>query len=78
MSRTFRARIGVVRILRTQCNDNPITSTSATTASDSTTMTTPTTDNNLIEAPPPTPSSLLHPLHRSGQRRPLVSLPPPQ
>ncbi|VDL89731.1 unnamed protein product [Schistocephalus solidus] len=49
--RTFRARIGLVGHLRTQYNNNPITSTSA---SDPTTTTTPTTDDHFIYAPTPT------------------------
>ncbi|VDL98151.1 unnamed protein product [Schistocephalus solidus] len=52
--RTFRARIGLDGHIRTRCNNNPTTSTSAKPASDPTTTTTPTTDNNLIDAQPPT------------------------
>ncbi|VDL95213.1 unnamed protein product [Schistocephalus solidus] len=49
------ALICLVGHLRTQYNNNPTTSTSATPASDSTTMmTTPTTDNHLIYTQPPT------------------------
>ncbi|VDL93374.1 unnamed protein product [Schistocephalus solidus] len=51
--RTFRVRIGLVRYLQTQCNNNPITSTSATTASDPTTKTTPTTNYHSVDARPP-------------------------
>ncbi|VDL81004.1 unnamed protein product [Schistocephalus solidus] len=52
--RTFRARIGLVGHLQTQCSNNHITSIFATPASDPTTTTTPTTDSNFIDAPQPT------------------------
>ncbi|VDM01279.1 unnamed protein product [Schistocephalus solidus] len=52
--RIFRARIGRVGHLRTQCNKNPTTSTSNTPATDPMTTTTPNTGNNFINAPPPT------------------------
>ncbi|VDL95354.1 unnamed protein product [Schistocephalus solidus] len=77
---TFRARFGLVGHLRTQCNNNRKTSTSATSASDPTTMTNPTTDNHFIDAPQPTTTdTILHPppLSRSRRRTPLASLPPP-
>ncbi|VDM00872.1 unnamed protein product [Schistocephalus solidus] len=47
------ARIGLLGHLRTQCNNNPKTSTSAKPASDLRTTTTPNTDNHFIDTPPP-------------------------
>ncbi|VDL90394.1 unnamed protein product [Schistocephalus solidus] len=51
---TVNARISLVGHLRSPCNNNPTTATSATPASDPTMTTTPTTDNNFIDASPPT------------------------
>ncbi|VDM01550.1 unnamed protein product [Schistocephalus solidus] len=51
--RLLRARIGLIGHLRTQCNNNPTTSTSATPASDPTMTTTPTTASHFADAPPP-------------------------
>ncbi|VDL89493.1 unnamed protein product [Schistocephalus solidus] len=51
---TSRTRISLVGHLRTQCNNNPTTSSSDTPASDPTTTITPTTYNHFIDAPPPT------------------------
>ncbi|VDL93741.1 unnamed protein product [Schistocephalus solidus] len=53
LSTPIRARISLVGHLRTQCNNNPITSNSATPASDPTTTINPTTDNNFLDAPLP-------------------------
>ncbi|VDL98043.1 unnamed protein product [Schistocephalus solidus] len=50
----LQLRIGLVGHLRTQCNSNPTTSTSATPASGHSTTTNPTTHNHFIYAPPPT------------------------
>ncbi|VDL88727.1 unnamed protein product [Schistocephalus solidus] len=79
--RTFRARIGLVGHLYTQCNNNPTKLISTTPASDATmTTTTATTDTHFIDLrrlQSPTPSSLLHPLRRSRQLTPLAP-PPPQ
>ncbi|VDL90079.1 unnamed protein product [Schistocephalus solidus] len=48
--------------LRSQCNNNPTTSTSATPTSDPMTTTNPTTDNKLIDAPQPTiTDTIIHP-----------------
>ncbi|VDL89294.1 unnamed protein product [Schistocephalus solidus] len=54
------ARIGLIRPLRNQCNNNPTTSNSATPASDPT-ATTPTTDNNIDAPPPPITDTILPP-----------------
>ncbi|VDL88713.1 unnamed protein product [Schistocephalus solidus] len=59
--RNFRARIGLVRHLRTQCNNNPTTQTSATPALDPTMTSTPTTDNHFIDAPSPTITDIILP-----------------
>ncbi|VDL92339.1 unnamed protein product [Schistocephalus solidus] len=59
---THSMRIGLVGHIRTQCNNHPITSTSATLAADPTTTTTTlTTDNNFIGAPPPTITDIILP-----------------
>uniref|UniRef100_A0A183TRB0 C2H2-type domain-containing protein n=1 Tax=Schistocephalus solidus TaxID=70667 RepID=A0A183TRB0_SCHSO len=62
--RTFRARIGLVVHLRTQCNKNPIQSTSVKPTPDPTTVTptTPTTNNNFIDALPPMIADTILPL----------------
>ncbi|VDL81425.1 unnamed protein product [Schistocephalus solidus] len=52
--RTFHARIHLVGYLRIKCNQNPTTSTSATSASDLTTTTIATTNNHSLDAPSPT------------------------